>query len=290
MTLLLWFVGGAVLGIGGEQVVHRLRAPQPAVGPDGMPLAEPGPGQPRRKRSKRRIALIASLVLLLVVVGSGLAMWLWANSVFNRIERVEVGSELRHGGGEATNYLLVGTDSRAGVTGNRSDTILVLRVQGGGARMLSIPRDLYVTIADTGRKQKINAAYNTSGAANLIKTINDNLGIPVDRYLEVNFVSFGKLVDSVGGVDIDFPNPAFDRSSGLDVKQAGRVRLNGDQALAYARFVALRGDHQRRGATRRRAAGRQPPTPSADVPPGRAEQGWQHPQPVQAHGHRLVDG
>ena len=188
----------------------------------------------RPKRSRRRIALIASLVVLLLLVGSSVGMYLWANSVFNRIERVQVGSELRQGGGEATNYLLVGTDNRPGVSGNRSDTIMVLRVQGGGSRMLSIPRDLFVKIADTGRQQKINAAYN-SGAANLIKTIKNNLGIPIDRYFEVNFVSFGGLVDAVGGVDIDFANPAFDRSSGLDVKQSGRVHLDGAQALAYAR-------------------------------------------------------
>ena len=100
--------------------------------------------------------------------------------------------------------------------------------------MLSIPRDLYVKIADSGRQQKINAAYN-SGAANLIKTVKGNLGIPVDRYFEVNFVSFGGLVDAVGGVDINFPSPAFDLSSGLDVKSSGLVHLNGAQALAYAR-------------------------------------------------------
>ena len=232
MSYLLWLVGGLVLGIGGEQIFHRVRDPRPEVGPDGAPL-EPG-ARPRRKRSKRRIALIVFLSVLLLLVGCGLGMWLWANSVFNRIERVQVGQELRHGGGQATNYLLVGTDDRAGVSGSRSDTILLLRVQGGGARMMSIPRDLYVTIADSGRRQKINAAYNT-GASNLIRTIKNNLGIPVDRYLEVNFVSFAKLVDAVGGVDIDFANPAFDLGSGLDVKQAGRVHLNGAQALAYSR-------------------------------------------------------
>ncbi|MDQ6696851.1 MAG: LCP family protein, partial [Actinomycetota bacterium] len=223
---------GLVLGVVGEQVAHRVFGLRRPAGPNGTVDRQAGPG--RRKRSKRRIALIASLVVLLLIAGGGIGMWLWANSVFNRIQRVPVSAELRRGGGQATNYLLVGTDNRPGVSGNRSDTIMVLRVQGGGARMLSIPRDLYVKIADTGRQQKINAAYN-SGAANLIKTIKDNLGIPVDRYFEVNFVSFGGLVDAVGGVDINFANPAFDLNSGLDVKTSGLVHLNGAQALAYAR-------------------------------------------------------
>ncbi len=234
MSLLLWLVGGLVLGAAAEQLAHRLRPPRAVAGSAGSPLDDPPPARPGRKRSGRRIALISVLVALLLIIGGGLGMWLWATSVFNRIERVPVGSVLRHGGGQATNYLLVGTDNRPGVSGNRSDTIMVLRVQGGGSRMLSIPRDLYVKIADSRRQRKINAAYN-SGASNLITTIKDNLGIPVDRYFEVNFVSFGGLVDAVGGVDIDFPNPAFDRNSGLDVKQAGRIHLDGAQALAYAR-------------------------------------------------------
>ncbi len=234
MNLLFWLFGGVALGVGGEQVTHRLRSSQPAIGPDGSPGDEPGTDRPRRRRSKGRIALIAFLVFILLLVGGGLGMWLWANRVFNKIERVEVGHQLRHGGGRATNYLLVGTDNRPGVSGNRSDTIMLLRVQGGGARMLSIPRDLYVKISPSGRQQKINAAYN-SGASSLVETIKDNLGIPVDRYLEVNFVSFGGLVDSAGGVDIAFANPAFDRNSGLDVKKAGRVHLDGAQALAYSR-------------------------------------------------------
>jgi anionic cell wall polymer biosynthesis LytR-Cps2A-Psr (LCP) family protein len=53
--------------------------------------------------------------------------------------------------------------------------------------------------------------------------------------MEVDFVTFAGLVDAVGGVNIDFPYPAFDTQSGLDVKQSGSVKLNGQQALAYVR-------------------------------------------------------
>ncbi|MET0729076.1 MAG: LCP family protein, partial [Acidimicrobiales bacterium] len=58
---------------------------------------------------------------------------------------------------------------------------------------------------------------------------------PVHHYLEVDFVSFARLVDSLGGITIDFPHPAFDTQSGLDVKEAGAVELDGPQSLAYVR-------------------------------------------------------
>lgn len=185
--------------------------------------------------------LLAPIVLLAV----GLA---WANWKFSQIERVDVGQVLDAAGGGGTNYLIVGSDSREGIDsdepnagaiigegapgGQRSDTIMVMRVDGSESRMLSIPRDLFVTVA--GTESRINTAYN-EGPATLIETVQDNLDIPVHRYLEVDFVTFAGLVDAVGGVTIDFPNPAFDDSSGLAVEQSGPVELDGTQALAYVR-------------------------------------------------------
>ncbi|MEQ1788462.1 MAG: LCP family protein, partial [Acidimicrobiales bacterium] len=151
--------------------------------------------------------------------------------------------------GDGTNYLIVGSDSRdleavvdAGLNpaafedggGQRSDTMLLLRFVDGGAKMLSIPRDLYVPIAETDGSSKINAAYN-GGPRRLVLTIQQALGVPIHHYLEVDFVSFAKLVDSLGGITIDFPNQAFDRNSGLDVGQAGPNHLDGPQALAFVR-------------------------------------------------------
>jgi LCP family protein required for cell wall assembly len=111
-------------------------------------------------------------------------------------------------------------------------------MQGSGSKMLSIPRDLIVTVADTKTRERINAAYNTDlggGPARLIKTVQQSLGIPINRYMEVDFVTFAGLVDAVGGVNIVFPYPAFDNNTGLDVKTAGSVKLNGEQSLAYVR-------------------------------------------------------
>lgn len=185
--------------------------------------------------------VVVSLLWILGLLG----LYLWANSIFNRIERVEV-SQVLSSGGSGTNYLIVGSDSRENLdpddpvaagapAGQRADTIMVLHVGGDGAKILSVPRDLYVTLAETGGEQgKINAAYN-GGPPRLVQTVTDSLGIPIHRYMEVDFVSFGGLVDALGGVTINFPNPAFDTNSGLNVTETGPVELDGDQALAYVR-------------------------------------------------------
>ena len=109
---------------------------------------------------------------------------------------VEVGDVLAPGGGGGTNYLIVGSDSRENVDaddpnagsmlgegapgGQRSDTIMLLRVEGDRSLMMSIPRDLFATIAGTGDQPRINAAYN-QGPSSLIETVSDNLEIPVHR-------------------------------------------------------------------------------------------------------------
>ncbi len=226
--------------------------PEPAAPPATAP---PEPGRRGRRRrflphrpKLRRLLLLSGLLLPLLLLALVVGGWLYARSVFNRIEKVPV-SEVLSSGGEGTNYLVVGSDSRdpadlvdAGLDpaafqeggGQRSDTILLLRFADGGAKMLSIPRDLYVPIAETDGSAKINAAYN-GGPKRLILTVQEALGIPIHHYLEVDFVSFASLVDSLGGITIEFPHPAFDHNSGLDVQQAGPVELDGPQALAYVR-------------------------------------------------------
>ncbi len=178
--------------------------------------------------------------LLLAALVAGVLVW--AYRTYDRIERVDLDGVLDPIAGDATNYLLVGSDSRAeldpdgdtGVTGRRSDTLILLRVTPDGSTMMSIPRDLWVELADTGQMGRINGAYN-AGPANLVRTVQANLNVPVNHYMEVGFGSFAGLVDAIGGITIDFPNPAFDTASGLAVPAAGPQVLDGTQALAYAR-------------------------------------------------------
>jgi LCP family protein required for cell wall assembly len=140
-------------------------------------------------------------------------------------------------------FLVVGSDSREGLDslknfgaagGERSDVIMLVRLdQDGEAQMLSIPRDLWVPIPGNGNN-KINSAYSFGGPQLLVQTIKQNLGVEINHYVEIDFVGFMDMVDELGGVDIFFPYPARDSSSGLDV-EAGQQTLDGDMALAYAR-------------------------------------------------------
>ncbi len=241
MTLVLWLVAGLVLGVAAERIVGALQASR---NPPDAAGAGRQPRRPARARPFRRIlawSALATVVLLVVGLVGG---YLWANSMFNRIEKVDVSDQLANGSG--TNYLLVGSDNgrtggdeREGVAGQRADTIMVLRVTGGSAKLLSLNRDLIVTNPATGQEGRLNGTYN-AGPANLVAAVTANYQIPIHRYIEVDFVSFGGLVGAVDGIDVFFEHPALDRGSGLDVPEAGLNRLDGDQALAYVRSRSYR--------------------------------------------------
>lgn len=190
-------------------------------------------------RGWRRRLGITTLLLLLLTLGGGLAAWFWANSMFDRIEKIDVGESLGHGSA-GTNYLLVGIDNdpegegREHVEGARSDTIMILNIEGDRSRMLSLNRDLWVQNPATGEMGRINATYR-QGPENLIRAITVNFEIPIDRYVEIDFTSFAGVVDALGGIDLEVAHPAFDHASGLHIPEAGTVHLDGDQALAYVR-------------------------------------------------------
>ncbi len=166
--------------------------------------------------------------------------WTWAG-----VEKIEL-SDVMTGSASATNYLVVGTDSREGVDievenadnifgadGERTDTIAVLRVDGDDVRLLAIPRDLWVPV--NGSNQRINAAFSVGGPELLVRTVQEQLGIGIDHYLEVDFAGFLSLVDALGSVPIDIPYPAHDPKSGLSLPTAGVNELDSAQALAYVR-------------------------------------------------------
>lgn len=149
---------------------------------------------------------------------------------------------------DAANFLVVGADNNACLDetegdpedrtglGERSDTIMIWRAnpEVDQLAVLSLPRDLYVDVAG-GRRARINSAFRRDDPGRLIDTIYLNFGIRIDHYIQVDFCAFERLVDAVGGVEVPFEYPARDRNSGLLVPEAGCVRLDGDDALAYVR-------------------------------------------------------
>lgn len=220
-------------------------APSPVPSrPDERGPAGPVP-PPRPKKRRRRWPWVVVAVFAFMFLG-GLFFAFSAWSIWGDVEKVDL-SAVAAGDG-ATNYLIVGTDSRAGVDpenpnagvifgegdgGERTDTIAVLNIAGGDAKLLAIPRDLWVPIAG-GEPGRINAAFNR-GPETLVDTVQRELDIGIDHYLEVDFAGFLGLVDALGGVTIDFEHPAHDPKSGLNVTETGPVRLGQDEALAYVR-------------------------------------------------------
>lgn len=232
-------------GPGAAAPVHVPPAP-PGPLPGSLPTPEPEPAPRRPLRRRRRGPWIAAVVAIPLLVLGGL--WIWSLLLWNGIERVDTDDTLTAGSDGFTNYLIVGTDSREGVdpdldtagsiglgvTGNRSDTMVMLHLGEGGDAMMSLPRDLWVEIPGHG-PEKINAATVRGGAPALIRTVQESVGIPVHHYLEVDIAGFLEVVDALGAITIDFPRPACDPKSGLMVRRAGSVRLDAEQALAYVR-------------------------------------------------------
>ncbi|AVH58326.1 MULTISPECIES: LCP family protein [Streptomyces] len=211
-----------------------------------------------RPNWRRRIKVTTiTLVTLLIVVSVG--TYFWADSKLNR--DVDLSKVIdRPEAGEGTNYLIVGSDSRAGMSaddkkrlhtgsseGKRTDSMMILHTGGNGSTLISLPRDSDVeiptfvgsesgkTYQGTGRHVKLNAAYAEDGPELLVRTVEYNTGLHIDHYVEIGFAGFANIVDSVGGVEIEIPKGGMkDSKSGADF-EAGKQTLNGEQALAFVR-------------------------------------------------------
>lgn len=219
----------------------------PTTPPANTPPPPEGPPPKKRRGGFFRKALVALLILGVVVVFGAIGYLKWTEGRIERIPAAELTSlQEPAGGGEVRNFLVVGTDDRESMpddwdqgffgefAGRRADVIMLAHmVPGERVQLLSIPRDLKVTIPGNGTN-RINAAYVVGGPDLLVQAVQDETGIPIHHYVEIDFGGFGSIVDSLGGVTVDFPYAARDDKSGLSI-EAGTQRLNGEQAVAYAR-------------------------------------------------------
>jgi LCP family protein required for cell wall assembly len=157
---------------------------------------------------------------------------------------------------DAKNFLITGADNNACVDpdspyapafgdrsslGERSDTIMMWRVNPATSQVavLSFPRDLFVDIAGSSRRGRINEAYERDNPQKLIDTIYENFGITTDHFVQVDFCAFQTLVKAVDGVAVPFLTPIRDPNTGLNVPEAGCFTFTGDHALAYVRSRKL---------------------------------------------------
>ncbi|MHB1296375.1 MAG: LCP family protein [Anaerolineae bacterium] len=163
---------------------------------------------------------------------------------------------------ERINILLLGIDQREIETGPwRSDTMILVSIDPttNTAAMLSIPRDLWVTIPGYG-ENRINVAhylgdlndYPGGGPALAKKTVWYALGVPVDRYIRINFTGFERMIDAIGGITVNVENPIHDESFPdsnygtfvVDIP-AGVQPMDGKTALQYARSRHGSSDYDR---------------------------------------------
>ena len=241
-------VASTDLGVALTRKERRRAAAAPGRGADG---------KPKRAKAKRTwldwVLLSGVVVVTLAIVGvvSGYA---YVQYRFSQVTKVTVKHLRVAPVGAPFNVLLIGSDSRSGFSGadaaaygnaasaggQRSDVVKIVHIvpATGQLSVLSIPRDTVVTVAgDTsqiGEYNRINATYN-NGPDQLVQTIEANFGIPIEHVVQLNFLGFRGAVDAIGGVNLDFPFPAKDAYTGLDITTAGCQHLNGGYALAVAR-------------------------------------------------------
>ncbi|WP_288833167.1 LCP family protein [uncultured Corynebacterium sp.] len=233
-------------------------AQRPMQRPAQQPAPEPAPMRVSRsrqaassrvpvERGRRRkapgctaiLGLVVALLLALVLVTDA------------RLTRVDALPDQRIKNTAGTNWLLVGSDSRQGLSeedaarlgtggdigSTRTDTIMLLHLPlSGQATLVSIPRDSYVEIPGYG-SDKINAAFSYGGPKLLAATVEQATGLRVDRYAEIGMGGLAGVVDAVGGVDVCVAEPIDDPLANINL-QPGCQELDGPTALGYVRTRA----------------------------------------------------
>lgn len=214
----------------------------------------------RKKRKKhgnvRKVILAIVCTMAALCICGGIAFALYMNSISESMkldtsQQDKLDSVLSDASTREPFYMLFsGSDAREEDESSRSDTIILARIDAnvGKVTLVSIPRDTKVEIEGYGT-QKINAAYSYGGPAGAVEAVENFAGVDISHYVEIHFDEFETVVDQLGGVWVDIPvsnNQTGSSNTGVELN-AGMQRLNGEQALAFARerYGYNEGDFQR---------------------------------------------
>ncbi|WP_330296690.1 LCP family protein [Streptomyces sp. NBC_00503] len=214
-----------------------------------------------RRADKPRWGVRLAAGLSVAVLGSGALGHAVMTGLDTGIQRVDPFKDMKNRpqAGHGVNFLLVGTDGRDKITADEkreyrlggapchcTDTVMLVHLSADRTRasVISLPRDSYVELPahldESSGKQhgahpvKLNAAYAEGGPNLTVRTVENMTRVKIDHYLEVDFTSFMKTVDAMGGVEICTAKPLHDSNTGLDLLP-GTHRLSGGQALQYVR-------------------------------------------------------
>lgn len=258
------------------RVQEPLAAPSPPAEPETNAPAVPTRLQAKRARRRRRSTVLrrslATMTALLVFLVTG-AAWgttKYVDANLNKVDALDQSSSSVQNpdaqrGDE--NYLLVGTDSRAGSNGAvgagttadaggaRSDTVMLAHVPANRGRVVvvSFPRDLEIdrpsctewnntdatynsnTTVPAEKRSKLNAAYATGGPKCLVQVIQQISGLKINHFVGVDFAGFEALVNQIGGVEVCAKAPLVDDELGTVLAKAGTQVIDGKTALNYVR-------------------------------------------------------
>lgn len=200
-----------------------------------------------RSKRRRRIAVGFGATVALLILGLAAAGFIYAKRLENtmqvtKVEKLSV-SLAKAKPQEPYTVLLLGGDKRPGETVYRSDTMILAKIDPKTQQMwmLSIPRDTKVQVPGHG-SMKINQAFSVGGPEASVKAVKSLTGVPINHYMQVDFVGFSKVVDAMGGVWVDVPVDIDDwqASSHSYKHRAAKIDkgfqlLDGEHALTFVR-------------------------------------------------------
>lgn len=231
-------------GVGGATALDEDDAPRP------------------RKRRGVRVAIVSLVTLALLSIGAvaayvGFLNWRVSSNVTHAQLLPDIESPIQGEdsvvtpspperpveAGEAVNILVLGSDSRdTDQERGRSDVMILMHISDDRERvdLVHFPRDLFVEIPGSERKNKLNAAYAFGGTPLLVETLQPLTGVPIDHVVISDFESFKALTDAVGGVEVN----VAEASPGFEV---GTMHMDGETGLEFVRerYALSQGDISR---------------------------------------------
>ncbi len=202
----------------------------------------------KRKSGLRKLFWFFTFLFVVVLAYGGYIFYeayVASQSSYRSLERGEK-SHLREStvtiADDPVSILILGIEDYAtGGENGRTDTLILvtLNPHSKSMKMLSIPRDTRVEIADKGTIDKINHAHAFGGTDMAIHTVEQFLDVPIDYFITMNFEGFKDIVDEVGGVTVDVPFDFSEKTTKKGEKayfKQGPMHLTGEEALAYARM------------------------------------------------------